>query len=73
MTAMPSAEALRYASAGDGRIHVVVDYRPATCTYLARCGVRISAKSAEVWRSSDEPGVICARCRAVPANDTATT
>ena len=70
---MPSdVEALRYATDRSGIVHVVTDLEPAAGVYVTQCRLRLDVRRADVWRSADPPGIVCAQCRAVPTNDSST-
>lgn len=53
----------RYASDRSGVIHEVVRFLPRREVYVALCGAQVPTRTAEVWRATQPPGVLCAACR----------
>jgi hypothetical protein len=67
------AESRRYCASLDGVIHRVVDtdFSVRLGVYLTACGQRIEARTTTPFREKTPPGVLCKRCAAVAADDTA--
>jgi hypothetical protein len=61
-----SNEPRRFASGSDGRWHEVdsiVDYTSPRAYYQARCGAHVPCRTADVFKGSAAPAMLCGACK----------